>query len=351
MIGIIGMGNEGFALYSFLSSKGYNVLGYSRNYQNLGITKIFSRDKIEGTFDFSVTNDLVLLLKKCDIIFVTIVTNYYEDLASGIVKICRDFDIDISEKLFVLFSGKLGGCLVFNNIFLQSNLITNIVETDALFACRKISNDTVWVRGIKKWNLLISNKDYFYGDKSLGFYNLVKDIFKGIDLEVADNFIQRGLTDFGAMAHAPISLINMANIDSKRDLLFYMDGITENTVKLIEGVYQDFNSVASRFNTFIINPCELLDRYYGTVKSSLIEAIRNVPNYKYTKMPDSLFSRFLYEDVSNTLYPLVLIASRFGVELKVIPSIVNLISFVLDIDLSCCGRTLDKMGLKLEEIV
>ncbi|MFN4219589.1 MAG: NAD/NADP octopine/nopaline dehydrogenase family protein [bacterium] len=341
MVGIWGAGNQGFALYSYLYSKGIYPLCYTRNRDNLRIKEIRSLDKVEGFYKFNVTNNLNDLLEN-EIIFITTITTAYEEVAQKICQYASNFDF--SKKIFVLFSGKLGGVLVFNEILKKNCIHTNIIETDAIFACRKVDSSSVWIRGIKRWNLLISNKDWYKSEKNLEIYGKIKEIFSDINLEVADNFIQRGLTDFGAMAHAVISLINLANIDNKKDLLFYIDGITENTVILIQKVYEEFNKVAQFFNTEIIHPTELLDRYYGTVKDNLLLSIKNVPNYKYTKMPDNINNRFLYEDVFNTMYPLSLIAKEVGINIILVPSIVNIISFVLNLDLSR-GRTLEKMGL------
>ncbi|MCX7759019.1 MAG: NAD/NADP octopine/nopaline dehydrogenase family protein [bacterium] len=348
MIGVISLGNQGFALCSYFLSKGYGIIPYTSNVENLKIKKIISTGKIEGEYEFCPTINLEDVLSS-DIVFITSITTAYTDIANKIVEYSNKFDF--SKKIFVLFSGKLGGVLVFNKVFTDNGIVTNIVETDAIFASRKVSMDTVWVRGIKRWNLLISNKDYLESDKSLDIYGIVRSIFDDIQLDIADNFIQRGLTDFGAMAHATISLINMANIDSKRDLLFYIDGITHNTVKLIEDIYYEFNSVAKVFGTNIIHPIELLDRYYGTVKTSLLDAIKNVSNYKYTKMPNSIYNRFLYEDVLNTLYPLSLLAKLKNVDLVLVPSVVNIICSVLGIEKEKYGRTLDKMNFFYREKV
>lgn len=345
-VGIWGLGNEGFALYSYLSSKILlnNITPFTSNEQTLRIKTIHSTGKIEGTYQFIPTNEIRKILE-CDLIFITTLTTAYEEVASKIASFSIQNNIDLKQKIFVLFSGKLGGVLVFDKVFKSFGIETNVIETDALFACRKIDVDTVWIRGIKKWNLLISNKDAFKSASDLHLYKVIKMIFDDIQLDVADNFIQRGLTDFGAMAHATICLINLANIDSKRDLLFFIDGITENTVRLIEKVYLEFEEVANRFNTHIVDPIILLDRYYGTSKDNLLVAIKNVPNYKHTKMPNSVNNRMLYEDVLNTLYPLTLISKKIGIDLKVIPSIVNIMSEILLLDLEKEGRTLEKMGI------
>jgi hypothetical protein len=62
-------------------------------------------------------------------------------------------------------------------------------------------------------------------------------------------------------------------------------------------------------------------------------------------MPSTLYDRFLYEDVLNTLYPLILISRDKKIDLPIVSSVVNIISTVLGIDLQRTGRTLEKMGI------
>ncbi len=183
----------------------------------------------------------------------------------------------------------------------------------------------------------------------LEIYKILRNYFiNDIDLEVADNFIQRGLTDFGALAHPVISIINLANIDNKKDILFYQEGITPNTVILIENLYKEFNSLANAFNTNIIEPKELLYRYYTCDKSDLLTAIKTVANYRYTKLPTDIFNRFLYEDTLNTLVPAYLIAKTLNLNLNLTFSIINIIGNLFKIDPIEKGRNLSKLGLNLK---
>ncbi len=352
MIGIYGLGNIGLSLLAYLNKKhNQKIIAFTNNPKNFELTTIFSIDKIEHTLikdkDFYITNNLEEFLALTRDIFITSITTYYEEIASKLIK-AKNFNPKFHN--IILFSSKLGGILVFKKIFNDNNIFDlNIIETDALFAARKIEENKIWVRGIKRWNLMITANDYLQSNPDLEIYKILRNYFiNDIDLEVADNFIQRGLTDFGALAHLVISIINLANIDNKKDILFYQEGITPNTVILIENLYKEFNSLANAFNTNIIEPKELLYRYYTCDKSDLLTAIKTVANYRYTKLPTDIFNRFLYEDTLNTLVPAYLIAKTLNLNLNLTFSIINIIGNLFKIDPIEKGRNLSKLGLNLK---
>lgn len=103
-------------------------------------------------------------------------------------------------------------------------------------------------------------------------------IFPG--LERAQNLIQRGLTDFGALAHAVISIANLGTIDRGQPLLFYCEGLSAKAVVLLEQMEREFGRVADAYETTLITMTELLDRYYGCRTESLLEAMRSVVPYQ-----------------------------------------------------------------------
>lgn len=355
MIGIYGLGNIGLALLAYLHKKhNQKIIVFTNNPKNLDLNTISSIDKIEHVLiknkDFYITTNLEEFLTLANDIFITSITTYYQEIAFNLIK-SKNFNPRFHN--LILFSSKLGGVLVFKKIFNDNNIFDlNVIETDALFAARKVEENKIWVRGIKRWNLMITATDYLQSDPALKIYQILKNYFTDdIDLNVADNFIQRGLTDFGALAHPVISIINLANIDNKKDILFYHEGITPNTVVLIENLYKEFNELANAFNTKIIEPKELLYKYYTCDKSDLLTAIKTVPNYKYTKLPTDVFNRFLYEDTLNTLVPAYLIAKTLDLNLSLTFSIINIIGALFKMDPIKEGRNLIKLGLDNKTIL
>jgi opine dehydrogenase len=196
----------------------------------------------------------------------------------------------------------------------------------------------VVVHGKKKWNLFTGIDRAAaerHGERMRG-------LFPGV--ERACGQVQRGLTDFGAVAHATIALANISRIDRAEELLFYRDGLSERTVVLMERVEREFQRVGDAYDAPVPPMVELLDRYYGCTRGTLLEAMRSVHVYRDITAPRSLDHRFLREDVASTLVPLTQLAERAAVPTPVTDAIVSLFSALGGEDYRRTGRTLDRLG-------
>jgi opine dehydrogenase len=338
-VAIIGAGNSARALAAYLSSQGHKVSLIARNPAKIPTVvqglAVRASGKIEGNFPIhQVSANTAQVLNDVDIIFVCTVTTAYQEVATHLAPFLQ------SRHKIVLFSGKLGGALLFARaIAAAGGPDVTVLETDSLFACRTQDDESVWVRGLKRWTL------YSGVNRSIteGQGEIITQFFP--DLEPATNVIERGLTDFGALAHAPIVLANMNAIDRKESFLFYYKGLTARTVVILERIEEEFNQVATAYGATLIPMKDLLDRYYGCETTSLHRAMQTVPNYRYSQSPPSLDHRFLIEDVSATLRPLQQFARLAGVATPVVDSIVTLAGVVTGIDFATTGRTLANFGL------
>lgn len=336
---IIGAGNSGRALAAYLSSQGHKVSLIARDPAKIpAITKslaVRASGKLAGNFPIhAVAASAAGLLQDVDIIFVCTLTTAYRDVA-----------IDLAPHLseghkVVLFSGKLGGALLFSRALVEAGgPPVAVLETDSLFDCRTQDDESIWVRGFKQWTL------YTGVSRSMTVKEgeVISRFFP--DLEPAANIIERGLTDFGALAHAPVVLANMNTIDRQESFLFYYKGLTAKTVVILERIEDEFNRLAQAYGANLIPMKDLLDRYYGSDTSSLHRAMQTVPNYRYSQSPPSLNHRFLIEDVSATLRPLQQFARLAGVATPVVDAVVTLAGVLTGIDFEAEGRTLADFGL------
>ncbi len=336
-IGIVGSGNSASALACYLRHLGYAPVMFVRNETRARrlseLKKIQASGELVGEFEIEVVTCPQELCQNCGIIFFTTQANDYIDVAERLAPFLG------SPHRLILFSSKFAGSLEVS-FFLQTQGVNGVtvLETDALFACRAESVGSVWIRGIKKWTL------YSGGINSLTERNrgLLESFFPG--LQPAQNVIQRGLTDFGALAHPLTVLLNMNDIDRKRSFLFYYEGYTEKTVALLESMERDFGRVAEAYGTSLIPAQELLNRYYGCNTSSLLEAMRTVPNYRFSQSPDRVDSRYLQEDVPYTLIPVRQLARIAGIDTPMLDAVVTMASAVTGQDFEGRGRTLARLG-------
>lgn len=214
----------------------------------------------------------------------------------------------------------------------------DVVETDALFAARAWEDEGVVIHGEKKWNLF-TGLDRAATERH---EERLRGLFPG--LERAGCQVQRGLTDFGAVAHATIALANISRIDRAEELLFYREGLSERTVVLMEQVEREFQRVGEAYDAPVPSMVELLDRYYGCEGETLLEAMRSVRVYRDITAPRSLDHRFLREDVSSTLVPLTQLAERAAVPTPMTDALVSLFSTLGGEDYRHTGRTLARLG-------
>lgn len=351
-VAIVGSGNSGLALSSYLAQQGYPVHLLARTLDKVSSLaenmSVKSVGKVEGEFELaSVTTSPAQSVAKSRTIFIATVTTVYADIARMLAPHLQD------DQEIVLFSSKFAGSVEFSNVLAQCGVdckrrnIT-VIETDALFACRIQEDGCVWIRGFKDWTLFSAPTL----SQTISGRKIIQRFFPR--LEQADNIIQRGLTDFGAVAHTITMLANMNKVDRAEPFLFYHEGFTERTIKLMEKLESEFRSVAEAYGTTLIPMPELLNRYYGCDTSSLYNALRTVPNYRYSQAPMELHHRYIIEDVSCSHVPIQGLARKAGLSTPVLDSVICFAQTLLDIDFEGGGRNLSKLGwadLTRDEIV
>lgn len=341
-VAVLGGGNCAHSLSCHLSKNGYAVHLWARNLEHLDKAErksltIKAYGKMEGNFKLASENDnLEETVKNCPIIFIAAVTTAYDDIATKAAPYLHE------DQIIVVFSSKLAGSALFEQSVLKvrpelQGKIT-VCETDALFASRLQPDGRIWVRGIKKWNLVSAPRRKEL-DKALP---VMQEIFAG--LHPADNIIQRGLSDFGALAHPLTMIANMNRIDRSEPFLFYADGFTKNTIVLMENLEKEFQAVALAYGTSLLPAEKWLDNYYGCDTSSLLNAMRTVPNYQTSQAPVQLNHRYLKEDVSCTLVPLHYLAKLADIPTPITDAIITFASILAHEDFLATGRTLDKLG-------
>ncbi|SFS97457.1 NAD/NADP-dependent octopine/nopaline dehydrogenase family protein [Saccharopolyspora flava] len=337
-VGVIGAGGEGLAVAACLSERGRRVRLCTREPARVrGIRDsgtIRTSGELRGSFPVEqVTDDPGELAARCRVVVVAAITTAYPAIAESLGPHLT------ADHVVVLFSGKLCGSREFAAALSRSGAAgIDVVETDALFAARPDGDDGVRVLGTKRWNL-ISGATPGAVDRCAP---MIREWFP--QLEIADNLVHRGLTDFGAVAHAPIALANLGTIDRGEELLFYLDGLSDRTVALLTEVEREFRAVAEAYGAALTPMPEVLDRYYGCTTTGLLEAMRSAEPYRTILAPASLDHRFLHEDIASTLVPLEALAERAEVATPMVGSIITVMSTLSGKSFRRSGRTLERLG-------
>ncbi len=336
---IVGSGNAARSLACYLAQNGYSVRLLVRSLEKvdsqLAQHQLAATGKFEGNFRLeTVTDQPEIALANCRTIFIATVTTAYTEIARRLAPFLR------ASHEVILFSSKFAGVVEFSEALRQYDAVeVPVMETDTLFASRIQDNGSIWVRGFKQWTLFSAGTR----SKTVQHAEIIKRYFP--NLALADNVVQRGLTDFGALAHPLTMLANMNKVDSGTPFLFYQDGFTERTVVLLEQMEHEFGTVAHAYGTELIPMKELLNRYYGCdTNNDLLTAMRSVPNYRFSQAPDTLKHRFIEEDVACSLVPIQQLARKAGLITPLIDAVINLASALLGIQFAERGRTLKRLG-------
>ena len=336
-VGVVGAGGEGRAVAAYLASRDLPVHLYTRDPGPVAEIarrrEILATGALTGRFPLrEVTSDPAGLAGRA-VVLVATVTTAYPEVAARLAPHLNP------GQLVVLFSSKLCGSVEFAHALANAGAPdVDVVETDALFAARPAGDTGVSVLGTKRWNLLSgSTPDAVarHADRLLGWFPM---------LEVASNPVERGLHDFGAVAHVPIALANLGTIDRAESLLFYVEGVSARTVALLEQTEAEFADVAQAYGARLLPMTEVLDRYYGCAATSLLDALRTVEPYRTIAAPTSLDHRFLTEDIRSTLVPLQALASAAGVATPMVDAAITIMSVLGGEDFRRTGRTLDRLG-------
>lgn len=347
-VGVVGTGNSARALSCYLSRQGHQVRMLTRDPVRASALKrqgyLKATGRMEGEFAISdVLAEAAPFAQGCSTIFVATVTNAYPEVARKLAPhLTRDHEL-------VLFSSKLAGCVEVSRILHEAGAgHVPVVETDALFACRVQEDGSVWVRGHKSWTLYSAPRASCTREAA----HVIERYFPG--LEPATNVIQRGLTDFGALCHPVVMLANLNAVEREQPFAFYFEGLSSRTVKLLERMEEEFRAIAHAYRTTLIRSVDLLDRYYGCEKDSILNAMRTVPNYRHSVAPTTLDHRYFTEDVPNSLVPLQGLARKAGLATPTLDSVIHVASIVSGEDFADSGRTLARLGwahMTHEEIV
>lgn len=338
-IGIMGAGNSAHALAAYLASLGHSITLFARDANKVQHLKnsggVEATGKLTGFFPLQrVTSSIEELAQSSSIIFLATLTTAYEDISQRLAPYIH------KDHIIIPFSSKLCGCLEVAKTLEKAGAPSiPVIETDAIFDCRVQTNGSVWIRGMKAWNLYscpTCSETKKHGP-------LLSSFFPG--LQAAKNLLHRGLTDFGAVAHAVISIANISRIDRQEEFAFYYDGLSSRTIILLEQMEQEFHKISKSYDAEILPMKDILNKYYGCETADLLTAMTSVPNYRHSVGPTTLNHRFLQEDVACTLVPLKQLAELASLSTPMIDTVINLSSVLGGINLQKQGRSLSKLGL------
>ena len=216
-----------------------------------------------------------------------------------------------------------------------------IIEAQTLlFACRVIQKGKV---------VMLSKKNHV---KVAALPAIRTKEFIGIIHHIIPEFVQTNsvldtsFNNIGAILHPIPTILNCGRIEStKGNFLHYVEGITPAVAKVIQEADYERMRVAKALGAKPISLKEWLYYTYDAYGNTICEALHNVTGYMSIKAPDTLDTRYIFEDVPQSLVPIADMGQHLGIETPTINSMIHIASIIHDKNYYKIGRKVADMGL------
>lgn len=339
-ISVIGAGNGGQAIAAYCASLGFPVCLYNRNLKRISnitdnhIIKLRGAVELESRIDL-VTDDIRTAARFGELILIVTTASAHRDIAKELCPYLK------SGQMIILNPGRTCGVLEFSSILsMRAELQVYLGEAQTLvYACREIQPGVINVIGVKK-RVMLSGRTK---QETRHIIQVLQNIFPCFI--AAENLIQTGLENIGAIFHPSVILFNAATIERNTPFYFYRD-MTPRVASFIQQLDKERLSIGKEFNLDLMSVSDwIVYAYPGTKGKDLCERMRNNPAYHDILAPGSIFTRQLTEDIPTGLIPMSELAQLVGVATPLMNSLITLTSSLLNIDFRERGRTMKNLQL------
>jgi len=341
---VLGAGNGGQALSAILKHKGNEVRLWARK-QSLveELNRTGRKINLYGAIRANTTIDLVTTnieeaVKETSIIFIVLPANAHTDMAKSLAPLLKKW------QTVILNPGRTAGALEFSSVIRETipmDEMPLILESQSLFcACRAKIPGEVDILSFKKSNLIGG----FPKQRIPSVSDDLSEIYQ--DLGFAENTLQTGLDNMGAILHPAPVLLNSGWIES-RDTFFahYYQGISPSVSKFLEKMDLERLQIAEKLSVQVRSVKNWHEETYGCVGETLFETLQKNSAYASLDAPRTLVHRYLLEDLPTGLVPISELGRITGVPTPHIDTIISLGSAMLEIDFRSCGRNLSNLGI------
>jgi opine dehydrogenase len=343
---VIGAGNGGKAMAAHLAIMGFRTSLYNRTPERiaaiaeLGSIQLSSYEGGPHGFGklHKVSSRLAEVLEDADVIMVVVPSSAHAGIAGRLSPHLRD------GQIIVLHPGRTCGAIEFRKVLSDHDCQADVTVSEAetfIYASRAEGPAEARIFRIKNAVPLAALPATRTRDVLSALRNAYPEFIDGI------NVLHTGLNNMGAIFHPALTLLNAGRIESTSgEFQFYIDGVTPSVARVLEVLDRERVTVAAAVGVRARTALEWLRLAYNVQGESLFEAIQNQTGYYGIKAPATLNHRYIFEDVPMSLVPISSLATRYGVSVRGIESIIRMACFVHRTDYFRRGRTLRSLGLE-----
>ncbi len=341
-VAILGAGNGAHAFAGDLALRGYPVRLYNK-FENEIIALQSARGVtcegvIEGFGALElVTTDIAPVVADADFLFVVVPANAHAFMAEACAPHLRD------DQVIILNPGRTGGALEFRNILRARGVTARVFVAEAqtlLYTCRISAPARVRITMVKHAVALaaLPARDTAYVLERL------QPLYP--QFVAANDVLETGLDNIGAMFHPTTTILSVGRIESGVPFEFYRD-MTPSIARVIEVMDAERLALARAFGVRAQAASEWLARSYdGITGNTLYERIQSNAAYRGIAAPRAIDTRYIWEDVPTGLVPMVALGRIANVPMPACEGLANVACALLGRDFWGEGRNAKNLGIE-----
>ncbi len=344
-VAVVGTGNVGVAIATDLSIKGHEVsLLKTSDYRSdifnkfvANSNRAYLKEKGEYTSTTiqSVSKDLSLI-SEAEVVFVTIQSNYHEDLLKIISQYINE------EQIFVVICSYMSS-FFFYKYCMQMPMIA---ETTGPYLEGRVEMQDSHQDGVVfrvGCRLERSPLSVFYENRADECMKKIKSLYSGFSNDYSVS--QSALLNPNMVLHTVGAIMSIPRIEfSDGNFCMYREAYSRKNGATINLMLHLDEEKCAVLNALRQKPADIfkaggfsrrMDSFYDYSESS-DRAIS----------PTSIRSRYITEDVSQGLVLLESIAKQVGVHTPIATSLIEISSKALGVDFRAIGRTVERLGIE-----
>jgi len=345
-IAVLGAGAGGTAVAFDCAAHGHEVglfdfPQFPANIEVIAAQKsIHAEGDISGSADIAYAgHDIDVALADAELIYVVGPAYSTEPFGRAVAGKLR------TGQTVIVSPGSCGGALAFKQaarLALEDDSV-KVAETSTLhYAVRLTEPGRVRVfLKLKAGNLLAALPNKLTDD----ILRLIADVYPG--MEAAQSVLQTSLQNANPIIHPAVTLANAARIEGTGgDFLFYEDGVSDSTGRLIEALDQERIAIGAKLGISVLPDPQMGMRQGYMLEDNYGAGYREAPGFLGIGAQPQLDHRYLNEDVGYGLVFMSRLARQVGVETPTMDAMIQLTSVLMNRDYAGEAlRTPESLGI------
>lgn len=340
---VLGLGNGGQAMGGHLAQRGFAVNMWNRSPEKVLGLKRLGNIRLSGEVKGSgvpslVTNDMSSAVRDAEVVMIAVPASGHRDIAAGLAPHLHD------GQTVVLNPGRTGGALAFRANLERAGCRADVTvaETNTfVYASRTLRPGHSHVYGVKERVSLAA----LPAMRTMDVLRKIRPAFP--QFVPAENVLATGLDNMGAIFHPVPVLLNVTRVERCEEYEHYTHGISPSVARFLERLDSERVAVALALGVAVRSAVRWLSDTYGVPSGtgSLYGAVQANGAYRGILAPQSLKTRYIFEDVPYSLVSIAHIAELAGVETPVTRSVILLAEGLTGQDFWGSGRDAAEMGI------